>query len=172
MSLKRQTSVTEQICAALLELMGESPYMEITVTDVVKKAGVARASFYRNYNSTNDVLDEIIQKVVNELSIEIIPALTSEDERQIRDFLFQTIYRLSTNSNRQLFKNPINGTLVASKLNSQILLLEKNLSPLVKRKYTLAAKAGAISSVIKVWMDSGMEESPEEIVNTLMKFMM
>ena len=37
--------VMEEITGALVELMAEKPFADITVTDVVKRAGVARASF-------------------------------------------------------------------------------------------------------------------------------
>ena len=36
----------EQIEKAFLDLLEEKPYMDITVTDIVKKADVARVTYY------------------------------------------------------------------------------------------------------------------------------
>ena len=39
-------SVKREIMNAVMLLMGEKNYMDITVTEIISKAGVARASFY------------------------------------------------------------------------------------------------------------------------------
>ena len=52
-------SVKREIKDSVMQLMAEKLYMDITVTDIVTRAGVARASFYRNFNSINDVIDAI-----------------------------------------------------------------------------------------------------------------
>jgi hypothetical protein len=46
------------IFEALMVLMDETPYDKITVSDIVKKAGIARQTFYRNFNDKNEVLFE------------------------------------------------------------------------------------------------------------------
>ena len=47
--------------------------MDITVTDIVTRAGVARASFYINFNSINDVIDAISDEMSSELIEDISP---------------------------------------------------------------------------------------------------
>ena len=48
--------IRESITEALLLLMNSKPFGQITITEIVKKAGVSRVSFYRNYESKEDVL--------------------------------------------------------------------------------------------------------------------
>ena len=51
---KRQEAnmrVKARITAALLTLLNEKSISDITVTEIISEAGVARASFYRNYCS-------------------------------------------------------------------------------------------------------------------------
>ena len=48
--------VKECITTALLKMLKEQDFSDITITDLVKKAGVSRISFYRNYESKEDVL--------------------------------------------------------------------------------------------------------------------
>jgi hypothetical protein len=46
------------IFEALMILMDEKPYDKITVSDIVEKAGIARQTFYRNFNDKNEVIWE------------------------------------------------------------------------------------------------------------------
>ena len=45
-TLKKNTMTKECIFTALLILMEKKPYEEITITDIAKKAGVSRMSYY------------------------------------------------------------------------------------------------------------------------------
>ena len=49
----------ESINTALLELMDNQDFDSITISALVKRAGVSRQSFYRNYTSKEDVIIEI-----------------------------------------------------------------------------------------------------------------
>ena len=49
-------SVKEAIAIALIQLMKERDISHITVKDIVKRAGVGRSSFYRNFDSKEDIL--------------------------------------------------------------------------------------------------------------------
>lgn len=43
--------------------MGKKDFSEITVTELVKRAGVSRSTYYRCYGSLNDIADEIIDEI-------------------------------------------------------------------------------------------------------------
>ena len=49
----------ECLQTALIYLMGEKPFEKITITELVKRSGVSRTAFYRNYNSKEEILNEI-----------------------------------------------------------------------------------------------------------------
>jgi len=63
--------VKAQIIKALFSLMERKNLAEITITELVSTAGVARASFYRNYNSKEDVLVTLIRDVLEKYRGEI-----------------------------------------------------------------------------------------------------
>ena len=48
--------VKKNITEALFALMDKKDFSKITVTDIIEEAKVARASFYRNYESKEDLL--------------------------------------------------------------------------------------------------------------------
>ncbi len=48
--------IKESLTEALFILMRKKPFEEITITEISKLAGVSRISFYRNFDSKEDVL--------------------------------------------------------------------------------------------------------------------
>lgn len=60
--------VKQSIVRALFSLMQEKSLADIHITELVNRAGVARASFYRNYCSREDVLVTLIRDVLDEFS--------------------------------------------------------------------------------------------------------
>ena len=48
--------VRAQLLQALIDLVQKKPFSEITVSELAQRAGVARATFYRNYRVKEDVL--------------------------------------------------------------------------------------------------------------------
>lgn len=55
-----------EITAALLHLMKQYPYQDITVKQIVYEAGIAHKTFYRNFSSKNDLLDAYINCIMND----------------------------------------------------------------------------------------------------------
>lgn len=49
----------DSLGTALVKLMAEKDLEEITVTELVKTAGVSRQSFYRNYSRVEDIVNEV-----------------------------------------------------------------------------------------------------------------
>ena len=57
---------TEAIQQALFILMGSKSFEEITVTDIIRRSGVSRAAFYKNYRSKNDVVNDRLGQLLSE----------------------------------------------------------------------------------------------------------
>lgn len=53
-----------EITTALLHLMEQYPYSDIAVKQIVLEAGIAHKTFYRNFDSKNDVLDAYINRIM------------------------------------------------------------------------------------------------------------
>ena len=101
---KSNSAVRKSITEALLELMAEKHIDNITVTELVGRAQVARVSFYRNYSSMDDVLRQDAQRVTEEW-LEFVRSRVDEndtraclkallqhvlDEREITDLLLKS----------------------------------------------------------------------------------
>ena len=60
--------VRRQILKALLEMMRVDNFDSITISRLTAKAEVGRASFYRNYQTKEDVLRQEAERLNNELN--------------------------------------------------------------------------------------------------------
>ncbi len=45
----------EWMCQALIQLMEKKPFSRISITEITKKAGVSRITFYRHYTNKEDI---------------------------------------------------------------------------------------------------------------------
>ena len=66
------------IAEALLQLMAEKPFAEITISEVAARADLSRRTFYRHFND----LDEVVDYLVNELCDEFIATFESSAHRK------------------------------------------------------------------------------------------
>ncbi len=58
--------VKAAITDTLFDLMSEKSLHDISITELISKAGVARVSFYRNYADKEDVLMSLVKDVLDE----------------------------------------------------------------------------------------------------------
>lgn len=65
---KRAEASVELICAAVLKLLEEKPFGEITVSDVQRRSTVSRSTFYRNFDGLEDVLALLCDRGFDEIS--------------------------------------------------------------------------------------------------------
>lgn len=66
MRLQAEKYVDEYITSALFTLMKRKKYDDISITEITNKAGVGRVSFYRNFNSKEDVIKRWIENTTND----------------------------------------------------------------------------------------------------------
>lgn len=75
---------------ALIELMKSKPLEKITVNDIVKKANVARTTFYAQFKDKDQFVNEIIQDKLKELRKIVTPNFDIADEEHFEEA--STIY--------------------------------------------------------------------------------
>lgn len=148
--------VKECITTALLQMLETKSLDEISVTDLIKRAGVARNSFYRNFDSKKDVLEKYLLKLIEEWGKEF-EALGDESrfaEMLLKHYYnYKEIYLLLY---RRGLSDMIYETLrTACKLDEA----QNNME-----RYAKSMIAGMLFGWVDEWMRQGMPETPEEIV--------
>lgn len=76
------------IFQALLLLLETTPYDKIKITNITKKAGVARQTFYRNYKSKDDIIIKYLDYIFKE-RLKIIKKMHGNNQNDVlNDLLF------------------------------------------------------------------------------------
>ena len=148
--------IKECITDALIQQMQTQPLADITITDLVKTAGVSRVSFYRNFKSKQDVLEQHLALLIQEWGKEF------EDRGDIAYFSesllnhyykYKDIYLLLY---RQGLSNLIYETIrSAMKMDDS----QNNME-----RYVKSMVAGSIFGWVDEWFRQGMVETPQEII--------
>lgn len=60
--------VRKEITEALFSLLLRKEFSEITVTDIVTEANVARVSYYRNFETKEAIIEEYVDSVYRDLA--------------------------------------------------------------------------------------------------------
>lgn len=142
----------EYITEALLQLMKKKEYENITITDIAKRAGVTRITFYRNFNNKDDVIKQYLKNVFSEYKWNDQSDITY----QIFDFFFQNkkTIDLLYKSNLQFFI--IDNILVNCKYQKD----DPNIIA-----YSKVMIAYLVFGLCDEWYKRGMVENPEEIIS-------
>jgi AcrR family transcriptional regulator len=152
---------------ALVALMQEKPFDEITVKEVLKRSGVSRSTFYAHYSDK----DDLFMSDADEFFEFISTALSVHDDKSDRVAPVKEFFT-HVGEMRQFF-----AALVASgKVHENLELarghfargIERRLAeiprgggiPAKDRPAIAFAHAGALLALLIWWIDCGMRESP------------
>ncbi|MCD8107228.1 MAG: TetR/AcrR family transcriptional regulator [Oscillospiraceae bacterium] len=148
--------VKDCLTQALFELMNVKPFDEISVTELVAKAGVSRATFYRNFGSKKSVIEKYLQTLIMELNKE---SQSADDWETFSVSLLNHFYdhkEVYLLLYRQHMANLIYEEIRWSmKINDD----EDNVEC-----YKKSTIAGLVFGAVDEWIRRGMKETPDEIL--------
>lgn len=162
MSRRKDVIITDSIVTALFWLLKDKQLSEISVSDLVAKAGVSRSSFYRNFNSFEDVVYSFFMDKTQGWWKENEHAFLY-GEIEVETSVFEHLYTL---------KNEI--LLVYEK--GVYYPFEKHVFDCVKggrnifekdQAYLTAKVAGIICGLVNEWVRRGMNDSPAYVAGFL-----
>lgn len=149
----------ECLQTALICLMAEKPFDKITVSELVRRSGVSRTAFYRNYKAKEDILKEVHDMFFQNLADSFSDSKYQENSR-LWYHDFYTLVQENAGTFRLLYQaNLTNGPLF--KGISLELELERPIS--TREHYKILAWQSAFLSVLTDWFKNGMKESPDDM---------
>lgn len=156
LSNEESNRVTKEcLQTALIYLMDEKPFERITITELVKRAGVSRTAFYRNYISKEALLGEICNSITNCLQESLQSSLYAERPREWYAQWFQLI-----KDNAVLVRLLVKANLFEDSMTRNESFLEKTFSANnLEQHYTFVAMEGALLCIVMHWFTGGMQES-------------
>ena len=150
--------VVESLTQALLQLMEKKPLAQINVSELCSRAGVGRVSFYRNYDSMEEILVHYLKKCTDDWWIEFSkkpqeefyatfwPELLAEYRKN--ENLIKLFYQ---NNASHLIKEHIFACCMSDAAGTE------------EDAYTRAALAGALYGMVDEWIKRGMGQFPENV---------
>lgn len=151
--------VKECITQALLEMLQKEPFDNITITDITKRAGVGRVSFYRNFESKEDVLKQMVLGIIKEVS----KSIPSSDEFHAMEIVLRK-YREYQDVFMILHDAGLGHIAMAC--------LKDAYGPKAEQEnqeaYTNAFLFYGIYGLIEEWFKRGTKEDPFELVQVLL----
>ena len=160
-------TVREAIGQALIRMLETLPFEKITVSELARVAGVSRSSFYRNYDSTRDVLADYIGTIYRGFFRgTTIPRAETETEGRAAFLLPR--FRFIRDHAREFTALRKNGLLlyVFESMDRKLILRKGGLEDSASFYYE-ALTAGACAGLVGRWIDRGFRESPEEMAALL-----
>ncbi|MBS9335277.1 TetR/AcrR family transcriptional regulator [Fructobacillus sp. M1-13] len=162
--------VKEQIVDGLFSELAVKSFSEITVASLIEAAGVARASYYRNFNSKEEILRFYLNQLITKRrENHHTPSWTREAvEKELID-LFDFFFK-----QKDRFLLLFNSGLSAYIFEFfQLLPLEqgrKKKSPFAN-PYLLPLFTGAIPSILFTWLKKDNPESSEKIAKMVLSLL-
>ena len=159
---ERVRRTRKRIDAAFVELLHRRAYGNIRVSQIVKKAGVGRPTFYAHYATKDDLLRSQFERIIAPL-IQATPG----DPPRIDATLFlahvgtaQHFYRALMGSDGGTAPRVLRDCLEARV--RELLALGSASHSDLRRSATARFVASSLTTVIECWIDSGARETPEQ----------
>jgi AcrR family transcriptional regulator len=168
---RRSERTRQLLSAALIELMLEQRYDEITVQDIIDRANIGRSTFYAHYLDKEDLLVSGFTRVLDTLGLS--PQQGGEEENQAPPSLARFFQHVQ--EHHQLYKALVHGggidRLFKKSHQHMRRNIEQHLAALIPAGQAPAAPlplvadylAGAILSMLTWWLDNEMPYTPEHM---------
>lgn len=150
----------DYITESLLILMETKPYSDITIGEITKKAGVNRSTYYRNFDSKEDIIKHFFIGIMDSY-LKTIP-----DNIDMENYL-TGMFHAFLDKKRQIMLIYQNNTayILFDTLNSYFTerVSEKFSTNVFEEKFYLYYHTGGIFNTFLLWFSNDMSPSPEEL---------
>ncbi len=161
--------VKNSIINALIDLMKEKNFEDISVSEITTHAGVSRVSYYRNFGSKEDILTGSLKDLMCRFTEEINAIPNHTPTRRV-----MTVFFHIARENAAIFK-----LLHQAGMDRQIqegldqFILSCPHFPSLDRRRTYPAYlfSGALFRLLIRWYSGGMTENDSELSNIFCQYM-
>lgn len=162
---KRAVNSAKKIGNGLLTCMQSKNFTEITVTDVQKASSIGRATFYRLFDNTADVLSYLCDGIFEQADEKYKRAKTTVADETVLEFI--RIWM----QNKSLLKAVVdcNRTDLIFRAHVKYLaprneeFFGKNKSDEKQTVYLMATLTACTSAFLTAWLTTGSDESAEQL---------
>lgn len=165
--MDKKTFTKNCLATALIELLEDKDYSDISIQDIVDKAGFSRMAYYRNFNSIEEMLNYYLvsytESFLEETKIDfatmgaekffvlVFEHLGNKKTRHIADIIYKRELIFTLYKTFLLFFNPKDRD--------------------EKRIYDHRFIACGVFGIYLRWAKTGYKETPEELTKIVMQFL-
>ncbi|KHD37527.1 AcrR family transcriptional regulator [Clostridium acetobutylicum] len=154
------------IIEAMLKLLAEKPYEKITITEIAYTAQLGRRTFYRNFDSKEDVLDMYIKGLIDEyINLLKNEYLTIHNGAKV----YFTFWSKHLDFLILMEKNNLLHLLL-QRFNQYLPMIHKEVNENKIEKfndrmleYVLFFSAGGFWNILVKWLQDGAKETPDDM---------
>ncbi|EGP66981.1 transcriptional regulator, TetR family [Streptococcus sp. oral taxon 056 str. F0418] len=151
----------EALEISLMQLLEKKELAKITISELVHRAGVSRAAFYRNYSSKEQMLEEIFGKTVQKIMDKLGQFNLRTELYQVWIILFKEAKKKA-----RLISLAVDYNLEKHLTQAVFNFLEKRQqSKREASSYIHSFWSSALVSVLSKWIKDGMQVPAEKIAS-------
>lgn len=172
-NVKENEQAKRKIIAALLRLMENQPVSQIRITELIAEAGVARATYYRNFSSLESVIKEYLSILhADTIAGGVRSNQFSLDAASLKAQIASTASYLQSQRKELLclYNNGF-GTMLQEIINQYTEILLGDMPANSPDRYKIYFIAGALYDVLIAWLNSGTKESASEIAGICAEYL-
>lgn len=158
---QKNTYVRTQIVKTLLSMLKTQTLDSISISDLVKEAGVGRVSFYRNYESKKDILVQEERSLFKEWKVQYDAGTEEKKEDFSRSLL--NFYKEHSEFYLSLYNAGMQEIIMTTIIDSME-ISESDPNPVAYLKSSIGYM---IYGWINEWMKRGMPETGDELASMI-----
>ncbi len=161
----RNTYVIQHLTDAMLSLLSQKPLEDVSISELIDRAGVGRASFYRNFKSKEDIL----QKYTDKVTLDFVRTQKIKyDPKKFREYTVTLFEHLERNKGFCLMLLNNDLLYIIGDIFDKY-FLERAVTP--EDQYRQMFTSGGFFNIFKFWLMGGCRETPGELADMFLHFL-
>lgn len=160
-------NVKDRLLSALIEFADYKDWSKLTVTELIEKSGVARASFYRSFKSLEELIDYGIKQMT--LRYHEKKPFIDEDFRSREVMLYKFQFYKEYADLIMAFHHAKVATTLLDVITGCEIDACGDMSINSISKYELYYFSGAFYNMMLCWLEGGTKETPEAMADEFLR---
>jgi len=158
--MKNKITAKEKIIQAFKDLLKVYPIEKISVTDIVRVSNINRSTFYDNYPTIIELIDE----VVKEETTKILGVPKDFANKPAKEVIIEVLKKIKDNARNYKIVNKSHYSLVPFDY------IKESTPPHTSNNDILFFKAGT-DEILKKWLESGCKQDIDELASYIVTIM-
>lgn len=171
----RYQKTKKLILDAMVRLLRHENFDQITVKKICQEAGISRGAFYAHYYDKYDLVEQFQMEIIQKGNRLFTASEALDVPRLMMTMLHllvdegQLLALLISDHGSIEVQNKLKGIMRENAAKIILPLVTTEIAAGKEQKYILSFLSNAVFGVLQEWVNSGQQETPEELVRILAK---